>query len=66
MVSATFVATLGMQAFTTATLGVLIGGIAAAPLEALLAKRIPAQRLLLLVGLVLTATSLFSLYKALA
>jgi ABC-type phosphate/phosphonate transport system permease subunit len=41
VVSATFVATLGMQAFTTATLGVLIGGIAAAPLGALLAKRIP-------------------------
>ena len=65
VISLTFIATIGLQAFTVATIGVLIGGLAAAPFGAVLAKRIPAQKLLLLVGTVLTATSLFSLYKAL-
>lgn len=65
-VSITFIAQLGLEAFTVATAGLLIGGLAAAPLGAFLAKRIEPQRLLLMVGIVLTATSLFSLYKALA
>jgi uncharacterized protein len=64
--SITFISQLGLEAFTASTLGLLIGGLAAAPLGALLTKRIPPQRLLLLVGIVLTATSLFSLYKILA
>jgi uncharacterized membrane protein YfcA len=62
-VSATFIFELGVTAFTTATVGLLIGGIAAAPVGAFLAKRVAPQRLMLLVGLVLTATSLFSLYR---
>jgi uncharacterized protein len=66
VISATFIATIGLQAFTIATVGVLIGGLLAAPLGAVLAKRIPTRNLLLMVGVVLTATSLFSLYKALA
>ncbi len=65
-VSLTFISQIGLEAFTASTLGLLIGGLAAAPLGAVLAKRIPPQRLLLLVGIVLTATSLFSLYKTLA
>jgi uncharacterized protein len=64
-VSITFISQLGLEAFTASTLGLLIGGLAAAPLGAVLTKRIPPQRLLLLVGLVLTATSIFSLYKTL-
>jgi uncharacterized protein len=64
-VSATFIATIGLQAFTLTTGGLLIGGLMAAPLGGYLAKRVPAKTLLLLVGIVLTATSLFSLYKAL-
>jgi uncharacterized membrane protein YfcA len=44
----------------------LIGGVAAAPLGALLAKRVEPVFLLRLVGVVLTATSVFSLYRALA
>jgi uncharacterized protein len=63
--SLTFIATIGLQAFTIATLGVLIGGLLAAPLGAVLAKRIPTKNLMFMVGIVLTATSLFSLYKAL-
>lgn len=63
-ISATFLATLGLAAFTQMTLGLLIGGVAAAPFGALIAKRVQARSLLVMVGLVLTATSLFSLLRA--
>ncbi|MBD3761620.1 sulfite exporter TauE/SafE family protein [Rhizorhabdus sp.] len=65
-ISLTFVATLGLQAFTIAAIGLIIGGLLAAPLGALLVRRIPAKRLLTMVGIVLVATSIFSLWKALA
>ena len=65
-ISITFITQLGWKAFTIATVGLLIGGLIAAPFGAVLAKRVPARRLLLLVGLILTATSLFGLYRALA
>ena len=64
-VSTTFIFELGLTAFTFAMVGLLIGGLAAAPIGAFMAKRVAPQRLMLLVGLVLTATSLFSLYSAL-
>ncbi len=65
-ISLTFIATLGLQAFTIAAIGLIIGGLLAAPLGALLVRRIPAKRLLTMVGIVLVATSIFSLWKALA
>lgn len=65
-ISAAFIANIGLAAFTLATVGLLIGGLAAAPFGAVLARRIPARTLLTLVGIVLTATSLFSLWKALS
>lgn len=65
-VSATFIAALGWEAFTYATVGLLIGGVIAAPFGALLAKRIPADRLLVMVGTVLTLTSGWGLYRLLA
>ena len=65
-ISLTFIFTLGLQAFTIAAVGLIIGGLLAAPLGAMLVRRIPAKRLLLMVGIVLVATSLFSLWKALA
>jgi uncharacterized membrane protein YfcA len=64
-ISATFVTQLGWEAFTLATVGLLIGGVVAAPFGALLAKRVPARTLLLLVGVLLTATSLWNLYSSL-
>ena len=65
-ISATFIATLGWEAFTVATLGLLIGGVLAAPFGAWIAKRVDADRLLTFVGVVLTVTSLYGLYRALA
>lgn len=64
-ISLTFILTLGFEAFTIAAVGLIIGGLMAAPLGAVMAKKIPAKRLLAMVGGLLTATSLFSLYKAL-
>lgn len=63
-VSATFILTLGFHAFTIAAVGLIIGGLLAAPLGAVIAKRISAKRLLALVGCLLLATSLFSFYRA--
>ncbi len=65
-ISITFILTIGLEAFTLVTGGLLIGGLIAAPFGAVIAKRIQPKTLLLMVGTVLTATSLFSLYKALS
>lgn len=65
-VSLTFISQLGPEIFTRATLGLLIGGIAAAPFGAMLAKRLSVKTLLLLVGCVLLATSLFGIYRSLS
>ncbi len=66
VVSITFLIGLGVEAFTVATIGLLIGGVAAAPLGAFLAKRVESTLLLRFVGIVLTVTSIYSLYRALA
>ena len=65
-ISATFIATLGFAAFTLQTLGILIGGLLAAPLGGVLAKKMPARPLMAMVGTLLTSTSAFSFYQALA
>jgi uncharacterized membrane protein YfcA len=65
-ISATFIATLGWQAFTVATLGLLIGGVCAAPFGAWIAKRVNADTLLTFVGALLTLVSLYGLYRALS
>lgn len=64
-ISATFIATLGYEAFTAATVGLLIGGVIAAPLGALIAKRVNPDMLLTFVGALVTLTSLWALYAAL-
>ncbi len=63
-ISAAFIYHLGFADLAGATLGLLIGGVAAAPLGAWAAKHIPAKPMLVLVGVVLTATSLFGVWKA--
>jgi uncharacterized protein len=65
-ISATFIFNLGWEAFTVATAGLLIGGVAAAPLGAFIAKKAPSKTLLVFVGCLLTVTSLYGVYKVLA
>jgi len=64
--SLTFLLTLGVQAFSAATVGLLIGGVIAAPVAAAVARRARPRLLLVLVGTVLTITSLYGVYRALA
>lgn len=63
-VSATFIWHLGFADLAGATLGFLIGGVAAAPIGAWAAKHFPARQMLILVGIVLTATSAYGVYNA--
>lgn len=63
-VSAAFIYHLGFADVAGATLGLLIGGIAAAPLGAFAAKRFAAKHMLILVGIVLTLTSAYGVYRA--
>ncbi len=63
-VSAMFIAHLGIADLAGPTLGLIIGGVAAAPLGAYAAKRIPLKPMLIFVGVVLTATSMFGIYSA--
>jgi uncharacterized membrane protein YfcA len=64
-ISAAFIFALGWEAFTTPALGLLIGGIIAAPLGGYIAKKVPADALLVMVGIVLTVTSLYGIWRAL-
>lgn len=64
--SITFILSMGLQAFSAATLGLLIGGVAAAPIAAAVARRARAKVLLVLVGIVLTITSAYGIYRAIA
>ncbi len=63
-VSIAFILHIGVADLAGATLGLLIGGVMAAPIGAWAAKRIPVKPMLILVGVVLTATSAFGIYKA--
>jgi uncharacterized membrane protein YfcA len=63
-VSATFIFHLGIADLAGATLGFLIGGVAAAPLGAVAARHVPAKAMLVMVGAVLTATSLYGVWSA--
>ncbi|QDH33344.1 sulfite exporter TauE/SafE family protein [Porphyrobacter sp. YT40] len=63
-ISIAFIATLGLAAFTLITVGLIIGGVVAAPFGAVLASRVRPRVLLLAVAIVLIATSSYSIYKA--
>ncbi|WP_423141004.1 sulfite exporter TauE/SafE family protein [Parablastomonas sp. CN1-191] len=63
-VSAAFIWNLGVADVAGATLGLLIGGILAAPIGAFAAKRVPAKAMLVMVGVVLTLTSLYGVWAA--
>lgn len=63
-VSIAFLLALGLEAFTLATVGLIVGGVAAAPIGALLAKRLRPRLLLGTVAVVLIATSVYSVAQA--
>ena len=63
-VSAVFIYKLGLADVAGATLGLLIGGLAAAPIGAWAAKHFPAKTMLILVGIVLTLTSSYGMWRA--
>ena len=63
-VSAAFIWHLGFADLAGPTLGLLIGGLLAAPLGAWVAKHFNPKTMLVLVGIVLTATSLYGVYRA--
>ena len=63
-ISAAFIYHLGIADLAGATLGLLIGGIMAAPLGAWAAKHFPPKQMLVLVGVVLTLTSAYGLWSA--
>jgi uncharacterized membrane protein YfcA len=63
-VSAAFIWHLGFADLAGATLGLLIGGLLAAPLGAWAAKHFNPKTMLILVGVVLTLTSLYGVYRA--
>ncbi len=63
-VSAAFIYHLGFADVAGATLGLLIGGLAAAPIGAWAAKHFPPKQMLILVGIVLTLTSTYGIYRA--
>lgn len=64
-VSLAFIWQLGFEDILGPTLGLIIGGVAAAPLGAYMAKHFSPKLMLVMVGVVLTATSAFALYRAL-
>ncbi len=63
-VSAAFIWHLGVADLAGATLGFLIGGVAAAPLGAWAAKHFSVKWMLLMVGTVLTLTSMYGVWSA--
>ena len=62
-ISVTFIASLGLGSIGEATMGLLIGGILAAPIGAYVAKLVAPKTLLLMVSVVLIATSLYGIYR---
>ena len=64
-ISAAFFVHLGWAAFTLQTLGLLAGGLLAAPLGGVLAKRVATRPLMAMVGLLLTVTSGYTIWAAL-
>ena len=62
-ISATFLVTLSAETFTVPMLGLLFGGLAAAPLGAFVAKKLPTRPLLIMVSVVLIATSAYGIWR---
>lgn len=64
--SITFVLTLAFGQYWQTILGLLVGGVIAAPLAATMTKKIPTKVLMFLVGVVIIVLSIRTIYNALA
>ncbi|WP_028055863.1 sulfite exporter TauE/SafE family protein [Sphingobium bisphenolivorans] len=62
-ISITFLLHLGWETFTTYTVGLLIGGVIAAPFGAMLARHVAPRTLFIAVGTILSLTSAFGIAK---
>lgn len=65
-ISAAFIWQIGLADLAGATLGLIIGGIFAAPFGAYAARHIPAKVMFILVGVILTITGLYGVWTSLA
>lgn len=63
-ITVAFISTLGFH-FTSVVIGLLAGGVLAAPLGAFLLKKVPPQILMMLVGFLITGLSIFQVVKSL-
>ena len=63
-ISASFILQIGVADLAGATLGLLIGGVAAAPFGAVAARHLRPKMMLILVGIVLSLTSAYGIYTA--
>ncbi len=63
-ITASFLASVGVELWTV-VLGLVLGGIIAAPIAALVARHLPARTLMILVGSVILLLSLYSLLRSL-
>lgn len=66
VITLSFVAMIGFAAMGVAAIGLLIGGLAAAPFGGWVAAKVSARLMLTMVGFVLTVTSLYGLWRAVA
>ena len=64
-ISATFIFQIGVQDLVGSTMGLLIGGVLAAPFGAMMAKHLSPKTILILVGIVLTLASGWALLNSL-
>ncbi len=62
-VSITYILSLGIGDFPVAVIGLLIGGVLAAPLGSWITKHVPARPLMIMVGVLLIIVSIFSILR---
>ena len=63
-ISASFIYHLGISHIAGATMGLIVGGIAAAPFGAMAAKHFSPKLMLVLVGIALSVTSAYGIWTA--
>ncbi len=63
-VSITYLLSLGIRDLTAPVVGLLVGGVAAAPLGSWITKHVPARPMMIMVGSLLTLVSLFGIARA--